>query len=1088
MSTLHLYSRGSFRRALYTLLALITAALTLPAVHAQIVETGTITGVVKDPSGAAVDKAHVTIRNAGTGLSSFTSTNAQGLYASPPLGPGNYDIKVEAPGFKSVVTHLRLEVAQRISADAILTIGDNSETVHVDAETQQFDTDTATVSNLRTEEAVHNLPLNGRNFAELLGLGAGVVPGQTQLTASVPYAQQRGPTSYAVNGLRMTDNRLLLDGIGDNENHNGLGVVVFPPIDAIEEFREETTDADARYGRGAGGTINLIYKSGTNQFHGGVFEFLRNSALDAKNYFDKGTKPNFHMNEFGATFGGPLFGRSNPKTFFFSDYAGQRTSQGLTVIDTVPAWGPQGIGDFSLYSQAVKDPVTKIPFPGNVVPASYLSCPQSKVGQNVLALFSKYGATPNTAGTTTANNFLYNPTRTVEEDAFDVKIDHRFTDADNGFLRYSQARDNIVQPGILPTPLVGANIGGPAQQPAHQAVLSETHIFSPNAINTARFGWSRIFITAQNFNAGKNLPTQLGIPGVIVPGDPLSDGLPVFNISGSTPIGDNGNNPTQIGTNNYQEDDNVNLVRGKHSLDMGVEVVRLQYNMFQTAAEHGSMSYTGNFTGLGLADLLLGAPTSGIYQYQHGTRGFRQTDLAFYAQDNFKVNDRLALNLGLRYENYLGWPWTEVNDRMYQFDPARSTSAVFKVGTNGVSRSGNKDNNANFMPRLGLSYRLGSKTVAHAGFGIYYAAPNVANSAGLSINAPALDYWAFNNTTYGGANFNWLSNGFVHTAATTAAPQGAPLYAVDANAKTPYSEQWHLSVQQEIGASHRLTVAYVGNRGIHLDGLLNINQATPGTTPIASRRPYPYFSQIWQLQTSLISNYNSLQVTAERRGHGLNFLVSYTYSHALDVNSNSPGNIMNSYEKRWDYGNSDQNIPNRFVGSVNYELPFKGSGKLRPAVQGWQVNAILNYSDGTPFSVLAGSNSLGIADGITPRAKLVGRGNGSLSPGQRKLTQWFNTAAFSNPGPQQWGNAGRNILQGPATKNVDFSIFKTFHLFEPSKTLQLRSEFFNLFNTPQFNNPNATVGPGFGTISSAGSPTSLQRISREIQLAAKINF
>ena len=1064
-------------------------ALTMSVAASAQVEKGIITGLVKDSSGAVVANAQVTLRNSSNGLSTVTSTNGDGLYVSPPLVPGDYDVRIEAAGFKGVLIHVRLEVAQRMTADGTLTIGTASTTVQVKATAVQFDTTSSTVSNLRTEEAVHNLPLNGRNFAELLGLGAGVVPGQSQLAGSIPYAQQRGPTAYAINGQRMTDNRFLLDGIGDNENHNGLGVIIFPPIDAVEEFREETTDADARYGRSSGGVINLVYRSGGDHYHGEIFDFLRNSALDAKNFFDTGAKPGFRMNSFGATFGGPLFRSNNPRTFFFADYAGQRTSQGLTDVDTVPAWGPQGVGDFSLYTQVVHDPVTGAPFPGNVVPAAWLSSQQSQVGQNILALYKTNGVTPNIAGATTANNFLYNPQRIDNSNAGDVKVDHQFSDKDSGFLRYSQAYDNILQPGILPTPLVGANISGPAQQPAYQTVLSETHVFSPTLLNTVKFGWSRIFITAQNFDAGLNLPTKLGIPGVIVASDTKdTDGLPVLNASGETAIGDPGNAPTQIGTNNYQEDEQVSLLRGKHSLDFGAEIVRPQYNMYQTAAEHGSMIFSGNFTGFGLGDLLLGAPTSGTYQYQSGTRGFRRLDLAFYAQDSYKVNPRLTLNLGLRYDNFLGWPWTEVRNRMYQFDPTLSTTEVFQVGTHGISRSGVRGNNTNFEPRVGFAYKLTSATVFHTGFGIYYAAPNVTNSSGLSINAPDIDYWAFNNPTYGVPGFNYVSNGFVHTPATTNAPLGAPLYAADPNAKTPYSEQWHASIQQEIGASNRITVAYVGNTGVHLDGLLDINQATPGTTPIATRRPYPYFAQIWQLQDRLISNYNGLQVTAERRSRDLTFMASYTYSHALDENSNNLGTAVDSYDLHADYGNSDQDIPNRFVGSVNYTLPFQGSGWRRNAVQGWAMNAILTYGDGIPFSVLSGSNSLGIADGIVPRAEFVGSsGNGSLPSGQRTLNEWFNTADFANPGPQQWGSSGRNILEGPATKDVDFSVFKNFH-WDKERTFQIRSEFFNLFNTPQFNNPTATVGPGFGTVSSAGSPTTLQRISREIQLAAKINF
>ena len=316
-------------------LLLFLAVMGSRCIHAQMVETGTITGVVRDPSSGVIAHAKITIQNVATGVTKNLETDSDGLYVSPPLQPGDYSINFEAQGFGKVQERVRLEVGERFAADAALPVGNATATVTVEATNALLDTETSTVSNLRTEEAVKDLPLNGRNFAELVGLGAGVVPAQTQIV-SIPYTQQRGPTSYAFNGLRYQENRLLLDGIGDNENHNGLAVVIFPPIDAIQEFSEETTDADARFGRGNGGTINLVFKSGGNHFHGELFEFLRNSDLDAKNFFDTAAKRPFHMNEFGGTFGGPLFTRHNPKTFFFADYSGQQTRQGLTYVDTVP--------------------------------------------------------------------------------------------------------------------------------------------------------------------------------------------------------------------------------------------------------------------------------------------------------------------------------------------------------------------------------------------------------------------------------------------------------------------------------------------------------------------------------------------------------------------------------------------------------------------------------------------------------------------------------------------------------------------------------------------------------------------------------
>ena len=1088
MSSLRFSSQFSIKRILPLLSTILSITLIAPTLYAQIVETGVITGVVKDNTGAVAANAPVIVRNVETGLANRTTTDAQGLYVSPPLTPGDYVVEIEVAGFRKVEEKVRLEVGGRTAANATLTVGANAETVEVQADSVLLDTESSSVSNLRTEEAVKNLPLNGRNFAELVGLGAGAVPAQTQISG-IPYTQQRGSTSFAFNGLRFQENRLLLDGIGDNENHNGLGVVIFPPIDAIREFSEETTDADARYGRGNGGTINVVYRSGTNQYHGEVFEFLRNSALDAKNYFDTATKPAFRMNEFGGTFGGPLFKKSDPKTFFFADYSGQRTSQGLTYVETVPDFNLTSTGyDFSAYPQVIRNPATKVAYARNFIPSSDVN----PTGANILNFYQKY-APVNIPGATTANNFLFNPQRTLNENAFDVRVDHRFSDVDNGFIRYSQARDQISQPGILPVPLVGAVVSGPAQNPAYQTVVSETHIFSPTTINTIRHGWSRYFVLAQNWDAGLNLPTQLGIPGVERPGDSRSDGLPAMSFAGYTSIGDGANSPTQIGTNNYQLDDNVNLIRGKHSLDIGGEFVWLQYNMFQTSAEHGSMSFGTSYTGLAWADLLFGAPKSGTYAYQPGTTGLRQKDLSFYVQDNYKASSRLTLNLGIRYENFLGWPWTEVNNKMYNFVPSLSTTALFQVGTNGVPRSGLSGNNANFAPRVGFAYKVSSKTVFHAGYGIYYSAPNVTNSSGLSNNVPWVDYWTFNNgSVYGAASnalaFNYASNGFVHTQVTNLneLTAGLPVQAQDPSAKTPYSEQWHASIQEQLPYSTLLTVAYVGTRGAHLDDLRDINAGSPGTTNVTTGRPYPFFAQINLLETHQVSNYSALQISFERRAHGLGFLGSYTYSHALDESTGSPGSVTNPYNIHSDYGNSDLNIPNRFVASANYQLPFEGTGLLGHLERGWQVNTILEFFDGIPFSV---TSSAGVGDGLTPRAQLLpGFGNGSLPPGQRTIKAWFNTAAFTSASAGQWGNAGRNTLQGPGTKDVDFSVFRNIHLGELA-TLQLRSELFNLFNTPQFNNPAATAGTAsIGTISSAGSPNTLQRISREIQLAAKITF
>ncbi|MGA2049379.1 MAG: carboxypeptidase regulatory-like domain-containing protein [Terracidiphilus sp.] len=1117
MSISHFSLLFRVKRNLSHLLAVLLVFASAAPLSAQIVETGNITGVVKDNTGAVIPNAPVTIRNAETGIASNISTDAQGLYVSPPLHPGNYTVEIDVPGFSKVVEKVRLEVGQRVAANSTLKVGSNAETIEVQASGQLLETESSSVGNLRTEEAVKDLPLNGRNFNELFSLGAGVIPTTTQ-SVSIPYTQQRGPSYFAINGSRPQENRTLLDGIGDQENHNSM-TALFPPIDAIQEFSEETQDADARYGRGNGGTINAVIKSGTSRYHGDVFEFLRNTALDARNDFNipkagpTGQKAALRQNEFGATFGGPVFWKqANPKTFFFADYAGKRFAQGQTNVESVPVVNITSAGyDFSAYSAAIKNPLTHAAYAKNFVPINDPLI--DPTGANILNFYQKY-AQPNygSAGAT-ANNFFYGPLLIINEDDFDAKIDRKFTEKDSAFLRYSQGHDIFSQPGILPTPLVGDVICGPASDPAHQAVLSETHVFSPTIVNTARYGWTRFFVYAKNWDAGLELasPSNLNIPGVINPNNSLSDGLPVMTFTGYTAIGDAGNSPTNIGTNNYQWDDDLSLVRGKHSLDLGFDLIRLEYNMFQTGAEHGSESYATRYTGLPWSDLLFGAPTSGTYSFPSEV-GLRQSDLSFYAQDNYKVDNRLTLNLGVHYENFLGWPWTEVHNKEYAFLPSISTTALEQVGTSGVPKSGLSGNNANFAPRLGAAYKITNKTVIHAGFGFYFAAPDVGNSSSLSANVPVDDYWAFNNPAAyvagatSSAVFNYAQNGYAHTPVTSgsAVRPNTPAFAVDPNAKTPYTMQWHAAIEQEIPFSTILKFAYVGTKGTHLDSFrdINTNPLVAGTNSVTYNRPYgipgvggAVFAQISELETRQISSYNAVQVTAERRAHGLSFLASYTYSHALDEGSAESPTVTNPYNLRYDYGNADYNVPNRFVASSNYQLPFKGSGFLGPLERGWQVNAIAQFFDGLPFSVASGT---ALGDGLTPRAQLApGVGNGSLPKGQRTLSQWFNTQAFSVPAAGTYGNSGRNILEGPGTKAVDFSLFKDTHLTE-SKVLQLRAEAFNLANTPQFNNPAATVGTynattgkwsnGFGTISSAASESTFQRTERQIQFAAKITF
>jgi hypothetical protein len=1082
-------------------------ALFVFGVCAQTVDTGRISGVINDSSGATVAAAVVTVQNEATGLSEKLLSDSHGLFVTPPLAAADYDVAVEARGFAKVVEHVHLEVAQRVSVDIKLTPGSITESITVEASAAQLATETSTLSNLRTETAVQNLPMNGRNFAELMGLTAGVVPAQPQLSGAPPLTQARGETGYSVNGLRMEDNHFLLDGIGDNENHNGLGVILFPPMDAVEEFREETSVPDARFGRG-GGTVNLIFKSGTEHFHGDVFDYLRNSDLDAKNYFDK-IKPAFRLNQFGGTLGGPL-GLHDPKTFFFVDYEGQRIDQALTFVSTVPT-GAERVGNFAAAKQLIYNPLTTVQnpdgtysralFAGNRIPTSL----QNPVGLNLIDLYPE----PNQPGL--ANNFLYQPAHTVNSDTFDTKLDHKFSEADNAFVRYSQARSDLFQPGPLPAPAIGGTISGPSTQPAHQAVFNEEHIFSPTTVNSFRAGFSRIDINAQDENGGTPLANQVGIPGSNVAGNPLTNGLPVIAVTGAATLGTAGNVPAIIVSNNFQYDDALSIVRGRHTIQIGVGLTRLQYNVFQTLNEHGTLTFTTAYsqnpapscatssspycaiisaagTGIGLADLLLGSPLSGSLATVDGMRGLRRTDLSTFVQDDFKVTNRLTINLGLRYENYLGWPWTEVDNRGYNFLP--STGSLAQLGTNGVPGSGVRANNLDFMPRVGVAYQANSRTVVRAAYGIFYNDPQIIFGNSVENNAPEAISYAFTNNQYNFASAQPASAGFVRSRN----PLAGALYAIDPDARTPYSQQWNFTVQRQLTKSTLLTAAYVGTKGTDLAAQQNINQPVPGTGSIASRRPYPLYQNVTQFTNIDSSSYNALQVTAERRlSAGLDFQVGYTWSHALDYASFNPSGggaaFEDTYNHALDHGNADFDIRQRVTASFTYNLPSKAHGWLGQVANGWQTNGILSVSTGVPFSVQSATNTLNT--GGTSRASYVpGAGDGTLPSGRQTLAEWFNVAAFSAPAALQYGDTGRNILRGPGTHELDFSLFKNFSLgADSARKFQIRAEAFNITNTPQFNNPASTIGAvGAGSITSAGSPYTLQRLSREIQLAAKFYF
>jgi len=1052
------------------------------------IETGTVVGSVQDRSGGLVTNATVAVRSLATGIEAKLKTNDAGRYQAPPLKPGDYEVTVAATGFRTSIAQVNVAVNQRVAVDFLLEVGNAAEAITVTAETQQLESETSTLGSVRPQRAVADLPLNARNYAFLIGLAPGAVQTQDRAAGALPGTSRRGVSNFAINGVRGTNdwNGILVEGVDNTENHNGLGSVIFPPVDAIQEFRVQTSGADAQFGRAAGGITNLVLKSGGRDFHGSLYEFHRNFALDALNYFARpGDDQKFILNQFGFTLGGPAalgkLYRGREKTFFFASTQWDKRRQALPNVSTVPTSRMRN-GDFSESLNRVFDPLTltgntRAQFPGNVIPPSRFN----PVGKRTADLYPL----PNSAGL--VNNYTGAPVRLYDGYQTDLKVDHYFAPIHSAVFRASFGNTDINDGPVLPLP-AASNIGA-TKQPVGQYSIIDRYTFSPNKLNELRFGFTRFNLGLVQPNVGRNVARELGIPGVNT-GDTLTTGLPRISVAGYQVLGDDPFNPGVLVTNNFQMEDNFFWTVSRHSLRMGTRIDRRQYNAFQTNAVRGLMNFSGAYTnnpaapagtGIGTADLLLGAPISGSISILEGTRGFRRTELGFYLQDDWKATQRLTLNLGLRYELYPTYPWTEVANRMAQF--VAEGPGLVPVGTGGVSRTGVKsiDKN-NWAPRVGVAYRLNNKTVIRSAFGVFYAAPQYEISRNLSVNPPFAGAFAYNNNQLDFAGARRIDQGFDRTfSAAGSAPNG-----IDPNLRMPYVLQWNMNVQRQLPGAFLLTVAYVGTKGVKLRDEVNINQARPGAGAIPPRRPFPLFNDIALTMFRANSNYNGLQTTLERRlSKGLTLLFSYVWSHAIDDAGQFGGDHQDVLYLRGDRGNAPFDVRHNLITSFNYELPSFGTSRAAKLVLGgWQTNGILRLAGGLPLTPNMATSTLNGSG--AQRSNVVPGCDWRLD--NPTPLRWFNTACFAAPPQFTFGNVGRNTITGPGTHQFDFSLFKNIAPSERYR-VQLRCEVFNITNTPQFNNPNVAIGNAqAGVINSAGAPPSFQRTSRQIQLALKFVF
>jgi outer membrane receptor protein involved in Fe transport len=1165
-------SLSSFRLPVF-LLTVICMASSVP-VWAQ-KDAGSIVGNVKDQTGAIVANAKVTVSDVERGIHLETTTNESGDYVASPLRVGRYTVTVEHPGFKKAVTPpVDLDVQQRIALNIALQVGQISESIEVTAATPLLETETSELGQVVDNKRMANLPLNGRNFAQLALLTAGTAP-------SEPGARDEGGFGFSANGARSLQNNFLLDGVDNNSNLpdllNETNYVIQPSVEALEEFKVQTNAYSAEFGRGNGAIINATIKSGTNQFHGSAYEFLRNEKLDAKNFFDDPNSPiaPYKQNQFGFTIGGPIV---RNRTFFFADYEGLRIRQAQTLTSLVPT-AAQLSGNFfdqldltSPQQALAADQVTMIPaldcaghptYAGEIFNARqtqtsglYASglcgvpfggydaggnptniIPQGQIDPLSLAIAKLYPAS-NVNGN--GFNFLSNPVRSETRNNFDVRIDQKYTEKDYAFFRFSYED----QPSLIPGPFdnTGGDGGGffsGVEDNAYRSfATSWTHLFRSNLTNEFRLGYNRVNSQRQQINADKTSETLLNFPGGFpgIPNVPGNGGLPQLTFSDINQIGSPTFLPSHEVQNTYGLSENLTWVRGNHSFKFGTDIRSEEFTIFQPAAPRGTLDFGPGLTdnpavpfsgGSGFASFLVGLSDSGSINNLHNIDYHHQV-YAFYGQDDWKVTPNLTLNLGLRYELFT--TIKERNNELGTFDLATGTlivpkgltarltpqlAAIIPVQATASPGLISPDIN-NFAPRIGLAYKLTNKVVVRAGYGIFYGGDEAGpySNPSMGFNPPFFISKNFNQPC-GAASANpatvdcslpgipTLSSGFPANSLTD--PEPPPLlFSLDPKLVTPYMQQWHLSTQYELPSNTVFEVTYAGSRGLKQYIYLNGNQAAPNpdpNLPFAPRRPLPQIDgSVGWFRSAGFSNYNSLQTRVEKRfSHGLTFLASYTWAHALDIASNADLGAQNNGDFRdfrnpsQEYGNSDFDVRHRFVFSYLYELPIghgkrmmgDASGVLNQIVGGWQVGGITSVSSGNWFTI-TDDNGVANSDGNSQRPDLIG--DPRAKPCQPNT--FFNTCAFADPPSGSFGDVSRNSVQGPGYQIWDFSVFKNFTITERTK-LEFRAEFFNVFNHPnlQFaksgpqNSINTTTfgTPQFGFLTGARDP-------RQIQLALKLSF
>lgn len=1063
--------------------------------------TGTILGTVFDPSKAVIAGAKVKVTSVGQGWDRTLDSDELGNYIFTHLPPGRYHVTVTSPGFQSLtVPDIELLVDQRARVDVTLQPGAVTEQVTVSAGAQPLlATDSNVIGHVVDERSIRTLPLNGRRFFDLALLSAGAAPQGTTFS-SVVWGRTTG---VSLAGTRDINVSFLVDGAETRDERYG-GTFQFSSVESIQEFKVQQNFVDAQYGQ-ASAMVSAVTASGTNNFHGALYEFLRNNKLNARNFFDGTTIPPYRFNQYGGSLGGPIYlpgYKGKDKSFFFFNYEGQRTRRSNTSISTLPTAADR-TGNLSdlpvqLYDPLSGDPATgrRSPFPNNQIPTSRLD----PISQNLLP----YWPVPNRPGV--AANYITTVPQKNDYDQITTRIDHNISSADRLMGRFSYIDEPYFNGSYAPF------AGQVAPLRDTGAVIQYTRVVSPRAVNEFRFAYTRSAASYSQEPVSDNMAAKIGLKNTST--SPSEFGLPSISVSGYSGFGSF--SPTIMNiTDRFQWADDFTYTRGKHNLKAGIDFRRLRYKQRSAQDPRGFMQYQSNFTnpgpgisgGSALGDFLLG--TIGYWQVQLEELGFdgRMIQPGVYFQDDYKVTQRLSLTLGVRWE--YNSPWTQPRNNMgvfnfatQQIDYVLKDPFSFRTSTeagNAVSPGIINPQYNNWADRIGLVYRISNRTVIRAGHGLYWN--NVNNNQltqSMSLFYPFVYNPSKTESSFQLTPTTFNTNLYPDRPTGTDLPYGPTFgfFTVQKTFQRPYTSQYNINIQRTLGNNYVFEIGYMGNQSHHMPAYTNYNQARlpdpnipAAQQPLQSRRPYPAYSAISMFDHMGNASYNGMTVSVEKRyASGLSFQGAYTWSKALDTGTDISSDPIKQPGDAHSYRSlAAIDTGHRFVGSYMYELPFgKGKKYLSSAhavadafLGGWQVNGITSFSLGVPFGV---SVDTSIPD-VDARFVTANRTcDGTLARGDRTRFRYFDTSCFSIPKPGTFGNSARNLWHGPGTNNWDFSAFKYFHLGSESRTLQFRGEFFNLFNHTQFGNPSSSLPSGtFGQIFSA-------KASRSAQLALRFAF